>query len=213
MILGSDTVRRILELRRTVRLTDARPNDGRCGPVAAAIETELGWQRECGYLRLLDGSVSWVHCWNRMDTGVIVDATADQFGDLWLGGVAVLAADHELIDRYLPDPADWALIPQGPAARPEGLLCQSGDESRLIRADDLGRPWSYLTRESLRLVTGWSLGNRQIDLAARALRAKLTSEGEVSTATLIRPLVTQSILHLGGQGLEPWVAVEFQEPI
>ncbi len=96
MTVDAAVLQRILELRREVRLADARPNDGRCGNVAAAIAAEFGWKRECGYLRLRDGSVSWVHCWNRVDDVGIVDATADQFGSLWLGDVAVIEARMRL---------------------------------------------------------------------------------------------------------------------
>lgn len=84
------TLERIRRLRAEVRLRDARPNDGRCGRVAEALETEFGWQRQSGYLKLLDESVSWVHCWNLLDDGSILDATADQFQDLWHGDVIMI---------------------------------------------------------------------------------------------------------------------------
>src|SRR5579875_915253 len=77
-------VQRIYEIRGEVRRRDARPNDGRCGNVAAALEAEFGWPSQHGYLKLLDATVSWIHCWNRLPNGTIVDATADQFQSLWL---------------------------------------------------------------------------------------------------------------------------------
>lgn len=213
MVLDVDVVQRLLDLRRVVRLADGRPNDGRCGNVSAAIEVEFGWKRECGYLRLLDGSVSWVHCWNRLDSGAIVDVTADQFGDLWSGDIVALEAGDGLIDRYLPDPREWKLTPQGSVTRPDALECRCGDEARLIRVDDRACPWMSLARESLRLVTGWQLGDSLVDLAARSLRAQLISVGFASTTLLIRPLVTASIQHLAVQGTKPWIAVEFNEPL
>ncbi len=98
MTVDAAVLQQILELRRQVRVADARPNDGRCGNVAAAITGEFGWMRECGYLRLRDGSVSWVHCWNRVGDAGIVDATADQFGSLWLGDVPVIEARDEALE-------------------------------------------------------------------------------------------------------------------
>lgn len=213
MILDAEARERLLDLRRAVRLADGRPNDGRCGNVSAAVEVEFGWKRECGYLRLLDGSVSWVHCWNRMNDGVIVDVTADQFCSLWCGDLVTVDPGDPLITNYLPDPVDWALTPLGAVDHPQGLECRRGDQSRLIRAGSSDRPWMVLARESLRLLTGWSLGDDLVDVAARSLRARLASTGSASTATLTRPLVTASIQHFARAWAKPWTAVEFSQPL
>jgi hypothetical protein len=63
-------------IRRRVRLASGRP-DGRCGKVAEAIAAELGWAYRWGHLRLLDGEICWIHCWNQLPDGRVVDATAD----------------------------------------------------------------------------------------------------------------------------------------
>ena len=213
MRLTPDQLRRIHALRREVRLNDARPNDGRCGNVAAAIAAEFGWPRECGYLRLRDGSVSWVHCWNRADDDTVIDATSDQFGDLWVGDTAVLPAGDGMADHYLPNPRDWTLTRQDAADRPTILVCHSDDdqETQLIRVDDPQNPWHSLTQQTLELLTGWTLDDRLVRIATHALRARLSTAGHASTSTLIRPLVTESIQHFGRRNPEPWIANEFME--
>lgn len=92
---------RIRTLRREVRLAADRL-DGRCGAVSEALERELGLVQRCGHLRLLNGAICWLHCWNPSDDGSIVDATADQFEELFPGDVLVLAPTDPLADRYLP---------------------------------------------------------------------------------------------------------------
>lgn len=88
-IVHAVTLERVRAIRRQVRLASGRP-DGRCAQVAAALQTELGWAYRWGHLRLLDGGLCWIHCWNQWPDGTVVDATADQFEDRWLGDVAVL---------------------------------------------------------------------------------------------------------------------------
>lgn len=213
MRLAADTVQRLHDLRRRVRLRDARPNDGRCGNVSAAVEREFGWPRECGFLQLLDGTVGWVHCWNRLASGDVVDVTADQFGRLWIGDIAVLAPEDPLQSHYLVDPRDWSLALIGPPSSPQGLTCRRGTEVRELRVDDSQPVWASLAREALRLLTGWSLDDPLVDVAARALRAGCESRTEMSTAMLTRPLVTHSIQHLGRQGSAAWIAPEFADPL
>ncbi len=77
--------RAILALRREVRFQDGRPYDARCSKVAEALQTQFGWKREWGRLRLLDSRVCWQHCWNRLPDGRLLDATADQFESRWAG--------------------------------------------------------------------------------------------------------------------------------
>src|SRR5438034_690309 len=88
--ISSTDLERVRAIRRRVRLASGRP-DGRCGKVAEAIQAELGWAYCWGHLRLLDGEVCWIHCWNQLPNGTVVDATADQFEERWLGDVAVLS--------------------------------------------------------------------------------------------------------------------------
>ncbi|HEV7217196.1 MAG TPA: hypothetical protein VGP33_18965 [Chloroflexota bacterium] len=57
----SPDIGQALAIRRQVRLQSGRP-DGRCGKVTEAIAAELGWAYRGGHLRLLDGSICWVHC-------------------------------------------------------------------------------------------------------------------------------------------------------
>lgn len=211
--MSSEDIRRIYELRRDVRLADARPNDGRCGNVAAAIAAEFGWVRECGYLRLLDGSVSWVHCWNRLTDGRILDATADQFDSHWIGDVVVIDADDAAAANYLANPRQWDLRAATRSEVPTSLVCTSGDDEQLVNARQSEHPWLSLARATLRLVTGWDLDDRLTGIAARALRAKLTVAGEASTADLIRPLLTESIHHAGRRSPQPWIAAEFRSPL
>jgi GNAT superfamily N-acetyltransferase len=97
------SVESIRALRLEVRLAGERL-DGRCGAVSEALERTLGLARQWGHLRLLDGTVCWLHCWNRSADGYLVDATADQFEALFPGDVLVLAPDDPLAGRYLATP-------------------------------------------------------------------------------------------------------------
>lgn len=202
---------RVRAVRRDIRLSDARPNDGRCGNVSAAIEAEFGWRQECGYLRLLDGSISWVHCWNRLEDGSVLDATSDQFGDLWTGDVTLLRAESDLNRHYLPDPREWLLTLGGSLASRAILVCRSAGESRHLESADPQHPWPSLAGQVLQLATGWLLDERSVSIAARALRARFTVADEASTANAIRPLVTDSIQQVGRRRVEPWIACEFTE--
>ncbi|MBE1608959.1 hypothetical protein [Actinopolymorpha pittospori] len=208
-------LQRIYELRGDVRRRDAWPNDGRCGKVAAALETEFGWQSQYGYLRLLDGTVSWVHCWNRLADGTIVDATADQYQGLWLGDVVTVDPTSPMSANYPHAPREWELrFSRGSnGERVEGVTCVSGDDVQVLSPDDPDRPWLSLARGVLRVLTGWELNDDLAGLAARSLRAKATTAEAASTADLIHPLVIASIQHLGGRGTQAWIASEFLEPI
>jgi len=213
MTLTPKALQRLYEIRRTVRLRDARPNDGRCGNVSAAVADEFGWRRECGFLQLIDGSVCWVHCWNRTDSGDVVDVTADQFRGLWLGDIIFVRRDDPLANRYLADPQEWIIEPVGSSAAPEGLICRRDGHGEMEIAAGSQPVWRSLAQGVLQLHTGWSLGDPLVDLAARALRAKISSGEQVSTSSLTRPLVTWSIQHLARQGSDAWVAAEFRDPV
>lgn len=203
-------LRRIYEIRSAVRRTDARPNDGRCGNVSAALEKEFGWQRQSGYLRLRDGTVCWLHCWNRLTDGTIVDATADQFQNLWLDDVVILDPAHPMAANYRPSPGDWDI--RFDRAR-TAATCVCGDDVRLVSADDSARPWFSLARAVLVALTGWELADELVEMAARTLRAKASMADHISSGEVTHPLLIWSIQHLGKQSAPPWIATEFRDPI
>lgn len=211
----SSVLRRIYAVRSEVRRQDARPNDGRCGNVTKALESEFGWPGQWGYLRLLDGSVSWVHCWNRLDDGTIVDATADQYQGLWLGDVVILDGSNPPATNYLHEPRKWELrfLRNAATGRIEGLECLFGNEVRIVAPEDVDRPWMSLTRAVLALVTGWELDDDLVGLAARALRGKASLAETLSTSDLTSPLILASIQHIAKHSTSPWIAAEFREPL
>ncbi len=213
--MESSVLRRIYEVRGEVRRRDARPNDGRCGNVTKALEAEFGWPGQSGYLRLLDGSVSWVHCWNRLDDGTIVDATADQYQGLWLGDVVILDGSNPMAANYLHVPRRWELHFDRDAntGQIQQMRCVSDDEVQIIVPDDRGKPWLSLTRGVLTLVTGWDVNDDLVGLAARALRGKASLADSLSSSDLTTPLILASIQHIAKHSLPPWIAAEFREPL
>ncbi|MFD2082686.1 hypothetical protein SAMN05421678_111134 [Actinopolymorpha cephalotaxi] len=207
-------LRRIHELRGEVRRRDARPNDGRCGNVTTALTEEFGWQGRRGYLRLLDDTVSWVHCWNLLPDGTIVDATADQFQNLWLGDVVTVAPSSPMAEHYLHAPKEWDLrFERGSSSDAHTIRCVSGDEVHVLTPDVPERPWWSLARGVLEVLTGWELNDPLVDLAARVLRAKSATAEHLTSAELTHPLLIASIHHLGSQGTRPWIAPEFRAPV
>jgi hypothetical protein len=208
-------LRRVREVRAEVRRKDARPNDGRCGNVAAALEAEFGWRSQWGYLRLLDDTVSWVHCWNRLADGLIVDATADQYQALWLGDVVTVDPSSPMAANYHHAPREWEFRLGGMSTSSgvETVTCVSGDDVRTLVPDDANRPWPSLARAVLRLLTGWDLNDELVGLAARTLRARATTTARASTEDLTHPLLISSIQHIAQQSTPPWIAPEFLEPL
>lgn len=200
-----ETRRRVLDLRSAVRLRDRRPNDGRCGHVSEALEAEFGWQRRCGYLLLLNSMISWVHCWNVRADGTVVDATADQFQDQWLGDMITVRPDDPYHDHYRPRAPEWMITvdPSGPV-----LHCRSGAETQLIMGDEPERPWFGLARSFVLMMTGCTVHDQVVDLAARVLRAHAGGTEPISSTDLLHPLVIQSI-----RLSEPWIAPEFRDPV
>lgn len=201
-------VRRIYDIRSEVRRRDARPNDGRCGNVAAALETEFGWPRQSGYLKLLDDTVSWVHCWNRLADGTVVDATADQFQGLWLGDVITIDPSDPMSANYRHAPSEWKFHFDQDAL--DRVTCYSGDDVQFVLCE---ATWTLRARAVLRLVTGWELGDELVELAARVLRAKASTEDVITSGELTHPLLIWSIQHLGKQSTPPWIAAEFRAPL
>jgi len=213
--LDPDLLDRVYAIRRAVRHRDARPNDGRCGNVAEALAAQLGWERQWGYLRLLDETVSWVHCWNCLPDGSIVDATADQFEDLWLGDIVVLDATDERATHYLHAPTEWKLSfeDRDAVGTPLTIRCESNGSGTTLAAADASRPWLSLAHLVLQLVTGWDVHPRLVALAAMTLRAKASTADVTTTAEVTRPLLTDTIQHLARRSPEPWIASEFRDPM
>lgn len=201
-------LRRIYEVRGEVRRRDARPNDGRCGNVTSALKSEFGWESRHGYLRLLDGTVSWVHCWNQLADGTTVDATADQFQGLWLGDIVVIDPSDPKSANYHHAPRTWE-IRFGPGR----LTCTSDERSETVESPDTDRQWTILATSVLKLITGWELAGELVGLAARTLRARASVAESISSAELTHPLLIWSIQHLGRQSTPAWIAAEFQEPL
>jgi len=211
LIDDDELLGRICRLRRDVRLRDARPNDGRCGNVAAALDASLGWEKQWGYLKLLDGTVSWVHCWNRMPDGTIIDATADQYHDLWLGDVVAVPPGDPHAAHYRNAPPQWEL--RFDARDPSAILCSAEADRVTLRAQGDENPWPSLAAQVLKLLTGWDLHDGLVMLAARTLRGKAQTGDFATTEELVRPLLTEHIEHLARHRGHTWIANEFAAPI
>ncbi|WP_377275398.1 hypothetical protein [Rhizobium sp. R86522] len=54
---------------------------GACFEVACFIEHQFDWRRIDGVYELPDGRPIFLHSWNMMSDGTLVDGTADQFGE------------------------------------------------------------------------------------------------------------------------------------
>ena len=136
----------------------------RCGKVAEAIAAELGWAYRWGHLRLLDGGTCWIHCWNQLPDGTIVDATADQFEERWLGDVVVLSPSDALHTYYRSAPPghrfravreDHGLRLLARRAGPDGQFEPVEDE--LASAPDTRQGWTKLGARAVELHSGWQL--------------------------------------------------------
>jgi hypothetical protein len=154
-----EQIGRVRAIRRRVRLASGRP-DGRCGKVAEAIQAELGWAYRWGHLRLLDGGICWIHCWNQLPDGTVVDATADQFEERWLGDVAVLSPGDPLHPCYRSAPPGHLFWTVG-AGRRRLLARRAGsdgqfepDEEELATAPDTRRGWIELGARAVEVHSG-----------------------------------------------------------
>jgi hypothetical protein len=162
-IVRAIDLERVRAIRRQVRLESGR-SDGRCGKVAEAIQTELGWAYRWGHLRLLDDGISWIHCWNQLLDGTVVDATADQFEERWLGDVAVLPPGDPRHANYRPAPPGhlFRTVLAGGRRR---LLVRRGapdgefepDERELAMAPDTDAGWAALGARAVEAHSGWRL--------------------------------------------------------
>lgn len=160
---------RVRAIRRRVRLASGRP-DGRCGKVAEAIEAELGWAYRWGHLRLLDGEICWIHCWNELPDSSVVDATADQFEERWLGDVALLVPAEPLYAHYRPAPPGhlfqvlrkggdlWLLVRRAQAgARPADPGQFEASDEEVAAAPGIPEGWTQLGARAVETHSGWQL--------------------------------------------------------
>jgi hypothetical protein len=167
-LVSSIDLERVREIRRRVRLESGR-SDGRFGKVSEAIEAELGWAYRWGHLRQLDGGICWIHSWNRLPDGSVVDATADQFEERWLGDVAVLSPGDRLHTHYRSAPPGhlFRIGRVTPAARVPGLRLLASRagangqfkpvEGELAIAPDTDQGWLELGARAVEIHSGWRL--------------------------------------------------------
>ncbi len=169
-------------IRRRVRLESGR-SDGRCGKVSEAIEAELGWAYRWGHLRLLDGGVCWIHCWNELPDGTVVDATADQFEERWLGDVAVLSPGEPLYSSYRSAPpghlfhtvrVDRCVRLTARCTVSDGMFGTA--EEQIADAADTPEGWSKLGSRALEVHTRWTLPEWMGRAAGERLREAAASE-------------------------------------
>ena len=154
---------RVLAIRRRVRLESVRP-DGRCGKVSEAIAAELGWAYRWGHLRLLDGTACFIHCWNQLPDGTLVDATADQFEDRWLGHVVVLSPGDPRQAHYHPAPRGHLFRVEQTGGRlrllerpADGDGQFDSEEGELATVADEPAGWTALGSRAVEAHCGWQL--------------------------------------------------------
>jgi len=142
-----ENLERVRGIRRRVRLASGRP-DGRCGKVAEAIQAALGWAYRWGHLRLMDGGICWIHCWNQLPDDTVVDATADQFEERWLGDMVVLPPGDPLHPCYRSAPPGHLFRTVRAGRRLRLLARRAGsngefepDEEELATAPDTRQGW------------------------------------------------------------------------
>jgi hypothetical protein len=162
-VVSAAALERVRAIRRHVRLASGR-SDGRCGKVAEAIEAELGWAYRWGHLRLLDGGICWIHCWNQLPDGTVVDATADQFEERWLGDGIVLSPGDPLYSCYRSAPPGQLFRTVRAGAGRRLLARRAGTdgefepvEEELAAASDTDRGWIELGARAVEVHSGWRL--------------------------------------------------------
>lgn len=175
--LSNDFEARIRSLRREVRLIDGRPH-GHCSAVASAIEARFGYRRRWGHLALDNDTVWWIHCWNELADGSVLDSTADQFEHRFPGDIVFLDVADPLAGRYQPSPPgrlfvlcdDRELIRL--AARdghPDGPFLQ--DERSLGRWEPTASGWEATAAAVLEEMTDWPQPPEVRATVARHLRS------------------------------------------
>jgi hypothetical protein len=185
--------------------------------VADAICARLGWKKQWGHLLLLDGSVSWVHCWNRRPDGVLLDATADQFEERWPGDILVLAPDDPRAAHYLHAPPAWTFRTSGaPGGGGVALFARrEGDEHEelLVRAESAAVDmWYTLGRAALAAMVPWALDPRWWATPARVLRARNPGGQETTSQELQGVLAMETYLKAAVARGGPWLAPEYAAP-
>ncbi len=197
----------ILTLRRQVRFQDGRPYDARCSKAAAVLEAEFGWPRRFGRLRLLDTRVCWQHCWNLLEDGRILDATADQFESRWLGDIVVLEALHPHAAAYQPAQPLWTLT----LREQEGVveLTAARDGAEWHGAAMPCANWIAAARQVLTMMTGWSLHDDLIHYAARALRVRALLGEMITSGQLDELLTMYEWAHAAAARGESWMSSEY----
>ena len=197
----------ILALCQWIRFEDGRPSDARCSKVAAALQTQFGWKREWGRLRLLDSRVCWQHCWNRLGDGRLLDATADQFESRWLGDLVVLEASDPHAQAYQPAPAGWTFTLREQEAGIDLVAIRDGVEKQ-----EAGIPctsWMAAARQALTFMTGWSLPSDIVDYVARALRVRALLGQSMTSGDLDGLLTMYELAHAAAARGGPWMSPEY----
>ncbi len=197
----------ILTLRRQVRFQDGRPYDARCSKVATALQAQFGWKREWGRLRLLDARVCWQHCWNRLDDGRILDATADQFEARWLGDLVVLEASDPHARAYRAAPPGWTFT-----LREQEAVIELDAVRDRRDAHDAAIPcasWMDAARQVLTMMTGWSLPEDIVDYAARALRVRSLLDRSMTSGDLDGLLTMYEWAYAAAARGGPWMSSEY----
>jgi hypothetical protein len=207
----------IRALRAEVRVRDGRPDDGRCGHVADVICARLGWKKQWGHLLLLDGSVCWVHCWNRRPDGSLVDATADQFEERWPGDILVLTPGDPRAAHYRHAPLAWTFrTTEAPGGGGVALFARregAEHEELLARAESGANAWYMLGRAAIAAMVPWDLDPRWYAMPARVLRARHASGQETTSQELQGVLAMETYLAAAVKRGGPWLAPEFAAPL
>jgi hypothetical protein len=170
-------------------------------------------------LLLLDGSVCWVHCWNRRPDGLLVDATADQFEERWPGDILVLAPDDPRAAHYLHAPPAWTFrtadAPGGGgvalSVRREGA--EHGELLATAEPAASAATWYRLARAALAAMVPWDLDPRWWATPARVLRARHGTGQETTSQELHGVLAMETYLAAAVARGGPWLAPEFAAPL
>ncbi|HEY8742876.1 MAG TPA: hypothetical protein VIU62_07255 [Chloroflexota bacterium] len=203
-------------IRRRVRLASGRP-DGRCGKVAEAIASELGWAYRWGHLRLLDGSVCWIHCWNEQPDGTVVDATADQFEERWLGDIVQLPPAHALHGNYRPAPPGHTFRVECTDYRLRLLVKRAlskdqfeTDEEELATASDSTEGWAKLGAHAVQVHSSWQLPDWINDEAGARLR-RAAASGQALPSRELEFALDAATLQRRIMGHGAWTSPEWRE--